>query len=83
MLSSRILTRATRTQPRSLQQTHRLPTKSALKLLDSTFVKERETVRRHAAESSGIAPLLRPPPLFLLGPLVANCPTDLWRKLSI
>ena len=67
---------------RSLQQTHRPPTKSAPKCPDSTFVKEREAVRQHAAESSGIAPL-PPPALFLLGTLVANCPTDLWRKLSI
>jgi len=52
MLSARILTRAPRTQPRILQQARRLATESAPKRTQSTFVKEREAVKHHAAESS-------------------------------
>ena len=85
MLSARILARAARTQPRILQQARRLATKSVPKRAESTFVKEREAVRQHAAESSGITSPPPPlPPLFPLGTLVAaNCPIELWRKLSI
>lgn len=77
MLSARILARATRTQPRILQQARRLATESAPKRAESTFVKEREAVRQHAAESSGTAS----PKYFTTA--VANSPTELWRKLSI
>lgn len=63
MLSARILARATRTQPRILQKARRLTTKSVPKRAESTFVKEREAVRQHAAESSGTTflPPLPPP----------------------
>ncbi|CAZ82611.1 unnamed protein product [Tuber melanosporum] len=52
MLSARILARTTRTQPRILQQARRLATESAPKRTESIFVKEREAVKQHAAQSS-------------------------------